>query len=91
MTKANELEIDRFLFSGGLILDSREFCKKRAGKIFTRKQVEAWQKLSWKGKIPDADVFMVLGGWNCRHILSPVSDEFDLEELQEVYNDIVHS
>jgi len=73
---AEDLEIEWYLYSGGLIKDSREFCEERNGKYFHKKEVEAWAEIdSWKGKIPntnDSTIFSFAGGYNCRHSIMPV-------------------
>ncbi len=71
--KNAELGLDRFFYSGGLLRDSRDFCVRRAGKTFDRKEVESWNGQSWQGKIPGCDVFVCLGGYNCIHSLNPTS------------------
>lgn len=74
--KAEQYKIDKFLYSGSLIRDSREFCQQRAGKIFTRKEIDSWNKLDWQGKVRGRDVWIYLGGWNCQHSLVPVTDKY---------------
>ena len=73
--KAAQYGLKKYLFSGSLIMDSRDFCKEKVGKIFTAKEIEAWQDMTWRGKAAGRDVWIFLGGFNCRHILSPVTDE----------------
>lgn len=75
MLKSEQLGMNKYLYSGGLLKDSRKFCVDRAGKVFTREQVLSWQKLSWRGKVEGRDIFTALGGHNCQHILSPITDE----------------
>ena len=72
--KARQYNLDKFLFSGSLITDSREFCATRAGKVFSKAEINAWNFQSWNGKAKGRDVWKFLGGFNCRHILSPVTD-----------------
>jgi len=86
--KSAELGIERYLYSGSLIKDSRDFCVQRAGRIFKKKEIERWSGLSWKGKVEGCDIFICLGGYNCQHILSPISDEFDLSEFEEIWNEV---
>lgn len=74
--KSAELELDLFLYSGNAIKDTRVFCMDRVGKIFTTAEINSWQKLKWVGKNPTVSVWLALGGYNCRHILSPVTKEF---------------
>lgn len=37
---AKELELDHFIYAGGIIETSREFCIKRNNKVFTREEAE---------------------------------------------------
>lgn len=75
--KAQQYGLDKFYYSGSLVMDSREFCVNRVGKIFTKKEIDSWNKMGrWDGKAEGRDVWTYLGGWNCQHILSPVTNEF---------------
>lgn len=72
-----DLGLTWYLYSGGLIDRSREFCVDRTGKFFTHKEVESWAKLNWKGKDPlttESSIFVLCGGFSCRHQLIPVSE-----------------
>jgi len=63
---AREQGIDSFEYYGDVIRDSREFCKKHVGKIYTADEItEIWAG-SWAGKSA-GDPFIVRGGYNCRH------------------------
>ena len=68
---AENIGSDKFRYSGSLIKDSRPFCQERAGKVYTKEEIEAWRDKSWAGK-KEGDPFVVLGGYNCRHFLVPV-------------------
>ena len=67
----NDAGITKFKYVGSLIKDSREFCKERVGKTFTLEEIEAWEDIEFQGK-KAGDPFIVRGGWNCRHHLTPV-------------------
>ena len=88
--KAAEFGLDHFLYSGGLVVDSRDFCVARAGNIFTKKEIDSWQSMSWTGKAAGRDVWKFLGGFNCQHILSPVTDDYaDMQtELETLWKKI---
>jgi len=73
--KAEETGLDHFLYAGNTIRDSRPFCVQRAGKVFSREEIEGWNKLDWEGKAP-GDVFIRRGGYNCRHHFLPVKKEW---------------
>ena len=72
---ASDLGTERWLYSGGLVKDSRDFCQERAGQEFTTEEVRAWAALDWSGKIAgttEDTIFVNRGGWNCSHVLVPV-------------------
>jgi hypothetical protein len=77
-----DLDLEFYLYSGGLTekgrgsRGSRDFCIERTGKYFHRKEIESWADDDWKGKNPDttkSSIFTLLGGYNCRHSVIPVS------------------
>ncbi len=59
----------KFLYVGGLVDESREFCVQRAGHEFTIEEAETWNDMWWKGKIEGVDFFIQIGGYNCGHYL----------------------
>jgi len=79
--KANDAGIDKFLYFGSLVKDSRDFCIARAGKIFTRTEIESWNNLRWTGKIEGSNVFVTLGGFRCRHHLVAVPSSISEKDL----------
>ncbi len=79
--KAIEAGSDRFLYFGSLVRDSRPFCVERAGKIFTREQIEKWNNETWEGKIPGLNVFIQRGGYGCRHHLSAIPKGITEEDI----------
>ena len=64
--KAKDAGLDTYLYYGNLMSSSRAFCIARAGRVFTRKQIDSWGKYRWQGKKPGS-VFINRGGYNCRH------------------------
>lgn len=74
-TVSEDLDVQYYVYSGTIIGDSRPFCVARAGRSYTKAQVESWGKLgSWQGKIPGTNektIFTYCGGYNCRHSLWP--------------------
>jgi len=74
-TVSEDLDIQYYVYSGTIIRDSRPFCVARAGRSYTKEQVQSWGKLgSWQGKIPGTNektIFTYCGGYNCRHSLWP--------------------
>lgn len=72
-----DLNLDWYLYSGGLTDTSREFCIERSGKFFHRTEIQSWAKRKWKGKAAgttESSIFVLLGGYNCTHSLIPVSE-----------------
>lgn len=84
-----DLKLDWYMFSGGVMDKSREFCIERSGNYYHRKEIEKWPNLSWQGKrqgTTKSSIFIFLGGYNCRHSLIPVSEKIvpkeDLARIQ---------
>lgn len=71
-----EIGADRWKYYGSVIRDSRDWCKRHAGKTYTEQEIiELWDGNAWGGKMP-GNPFIVRGGYNCRHHWRPVfSDE----------------
>lgn len=84
---AEDLEVEWFRYSGGLVKDSRCFCQERDRQYFHFKEIEAFgngEDLGscnegdgvWQGQMKGTNsgtIFIVAGGYNCRHTWSPVS------------------
>lgn len=74
MQKAQEIEVKQFVWMGNVIAGSRPVCANNAGKTFTEQELKELDKYTWKGK--SCSVFACCGGWNCRHLLMPISDNY---------------
>ncbi|HEY3387541.1 MAG TPA: hypothetical protein VGK46_13585, partial [Saprospiraceae bacterium] len=85
---ATALELTYAIYQGGTIGTSREFCIERNNKVFSRDEIAAFgtpqdefggytDKAAgeFQGKTDPYEPFEDLGGYNCRHFLSFVSDE----------------
>lgn len=75
---AVKLKPDWYLYAGGELPTSRNFCIERVGKYFHRKEIESWAILEWQGKpqsLTEENIFIWLGGYNCQHTLIPVTIE----------------
>lgn len=83
---AEDLEVEWFRYSGGLVKDSRCFCQERDMQYFHFKEIEAWGRgedlgdcnigEGWQGMMVgtnESTIFIVAGGYNCRHSIMPVS------------------
>lgn len=67
--------ITKFRYAGGVISETRDFCKNLNGAELTEEEIIAmWESENWQGKEP-GDPFIVRGGYNCRHYWIPVEDE----------------
>ena len=80
---ADKLELKHFLYSGNIIKDTRDFCIERSGKVFSVKEAKKWNDLHWRGKIEGVDVMVALGGYNCRHWVSYISEELFNKRMAE--------
>lgn len=68
--------LEYYLYSGGLMAESRDFCISHAGNYYHKKEVEKWASQSWQGKRPgttSSTIFIYRAGFNCTHSLIPVS------------------
>lgn len=69
--KAKEAGLNKYKYTGTLVRDSREHCKRHINKTYTEEQIrQIWQS-SWSGK-SEGDPFIVRGGYRCRHTWLPV-------------------
>jgi len=71
-----DIGVEYYEYAGGLVKDSRDFCVRRAGRYFSKKEIEGWASESWQGKRPETDsktIFSYAGGYNCMHSILPVS------------------
>jgi hypothetical protein len=71
---AGKFKYNKFIYAGGIIEESRDFCVDRAGKEFFFDQGLEWNELDWKGKIPGVDFFVQCGGYNCLHHLEWIKE-----------------
>ena len=72
---ANRLGQNHAIYAGTEKDNTRCFCIERMNRIYTREEMISWNKLSWRGKIPNGNVLIDRGGYNCRHTLNWISDE----------------
>ena len=80
---ANDLDVQYFEYFGQVIRDSRDFCKQRVGRTYSKAEIESWAGLSWQGKNPNTDkttIFSYCGGYNCIHSLIPRGDKFGAKD-----------
>jgi hypothetical protein len=95
MILGNEFDFNYFIYQGGLVKDTREFCREHNGKVYSRDEAQEW--INWKSPTtgekpsymgyPGYDPLIDLGGYNCRHLLGWISDELALRvrpDLKEI-------
>lgn len=66
--------IKRFRYEGGIVGDSREFCRQMEGEVLDEETIYSIWDDDWQGKEP-GDPFVVRGGYNCRHFWVPVEED----------------
>jgi len=70
-----EIGAERWKYYGTRVEDSRPFCVRHAGAVWTEEEIrERWASEDWQGKA-DGDPFIVRGGYNCRHHFRPWFEE----------------
>ena len=80
--KAEDTGLIHFLYMGDIIKTSRPFCIRRAGRMYTKEEIESWDTMPWAGKSGPA--FTHRGGYNCRHHWVGVRPEWVPEEGVDV-------
>lgn len=73
LKKAEDLDIEHYLYVGDIIKTTRPFCATRAGQVYTRAQIDSWSH-DWAGKAGNAWDYR--GGYNCRHHWRPIRKEW---------------
>lgn len=72
---ADKYGMNNVIWSGPKLTTSRPFCLARKGKVFSRAELEAMDKLKWQGKVPGQSTLRSAGGYNCSDILLWITDE----------------
>lgn len=85
-TLGNEFGFTYFVYQGGLVKDSREFCVEHNNKVYSVEEAQHW--CEWRsptsGEKPTYmcydgyDPLIDRGGYNCRHFLGWIDDELAL-------------
>lgn len=81
---AENAGIQYYLYSGGLMKESRPFCALRSGNFYHKKEVEKWASQAWTGKragTTSSTIFIYAGGHNCLHQIIPVSEAIVPKEV----------
>ena len=78
--RADELGLGSYLYYGSIIKDSRDFCRKHTGKVYTEEQInQIWANDTAQGR-DQGSPFIVRGGYNCRHSWQPIDPSWVDEE-----------
>ena len=81
---AKRLDLRYFIYSGGLIETSREFCRKRNAKVYSTDETKEWvndptlprtKAEQESGVVTDYVPTVDRGRWRCRHRLLYISEE----------------
>ena len=81
---AKRLDLRYFIYSGGLIETSREFCRKRNNKVFSTDEAAEWESDPTlprtkaerdSGVVTDYVPLQDRGRWNCRHRILYITEE----------------
>lgn len=94
---SEEFDMRYFIYQGGLVVDSRDFCVCHEGNVYTTKESEEWKEWTPSmGIYPEGyeikqkdvnarpsymkyegyDPLVDRGGYNCRHIIAYISEEY---------------
>lgn len=96
-TISNDLEIEWYVYRGGVIEGTRYFCREYHGKYFHKKEIEDFGRgididgneltqEELRGRIEGTDsstIFVYAGGYNCEHSWLPISIEMVPPEVIE--------
>jgi len=78
--RADELGFGSYLYYGSIIKDSRDFCRKHTGKVYTEEEInQIWANDTKQGR-DQGSPFIVRGGYNCRHSWQPIDPSWVDEE-----------
>lgn len=82
---ADRLGMEYFIYDGGLIATSRQFCRDKSGLVFWIKEAEAyWPTDPNLPKIADYIPMIDMGGPNCRHTPRFISKELAFQLRPEL-------
>lgn len=83
---STDLGLEFYFYSGGIVKDSRDFCRERHDQHFHQKEIESWAALDWQGKNPnttESSIFIYAGGYSCRHSMIPVHKSTVPQEVKD--------
>ena len=79
------------IWQGGVIQTTREICDRNNNRVFTYDELRAMESEEWEGKWPPApsfNIFIHVGGIECRHQLDHISDALAIRlrpELKDLW------
>lgn len=97
-TFAEDLGLKCFLYAGGLIDTSREFCQERNGKVFTLEEAQDWindphlprtKEERKTGQVLNYNPIIDRGRWRCRHHINFIPNSWAIRlrpELKDILN-----
>lgn len=81
LQKGDDLGIEYYMYSGTIMANTRDFCRRRAQRVFSIEEINSWTH-KWTGKSGPALTHR--GGWNCRHHWQAVRSEW----IPEIEDDV---
>lgn len=91
---SDEFDYKYFVYSGGLVKDSRAFCVEHNGNVYSKDEAAEWENWtdpktgetpSYLG-YPGYDPLIDRGGYNCRHKIAYISDELAYDLRPDLKN-----
>lgn len=81
-TAADELGLKYFIYQGSIIENTRQFCRGKAGKVFSTDESKDWKDdpdLIEKKTKDSYNPLLERGRYNCRHFLNYISENVAFE------------
>jgi hypothetical protein len=76
--KARDSGLTNFRYTGTLVRDSRQFCRRMVNRTLTETEIRSiWKTEGWAGK-STGDPFIVRGGYRCRHTWIPTDPNWNI-------------
>lgn len=75
---ADELQMQWFIYQGSIIPTTRQFCRKRAGRVFSRAEAAKWKNdpdLIDPKTAASYNPFLERGRYNCRHWINWITED----------------
>ena len=72
---AQDLGLNFAVYAGTVKDNTRDFCRQRVNKIYTKEEIKSWANLQFKGRVNPYNPLTDCGSINCRHHYNWVSEE----------------